>query len=184
MEIFGMPIGGRTGHEAAYVLLDRAYRMMHGGPLPPVTKTAAGKPYFLRGGPHFSLTHTKTMAFCALSRQPVGVDAETVRPVRPLVAARTMNPLELAWLEAQEDPDRGFLTLWTAKEAWVKLTGEGLNGRPKQVELTFGEAGMGVTGRAVRFYTRELEGTLVTACLANEEDVRWTLLLAEEEAAD
>lgn len=171
-----MPLDGRSGHEAAYDLLERAYRRTVGGPLPPVDKTEQGKPFFLRSGMQFSLTHTRTMVFCALSAQPVGIDAETIRPIRQRVALRTMNPEELAWLEAQPDRDRAFLTLWTAKEAWVKLTGEGLCWQPKRVELTFDGQTVGVRGQAATFAVRELSGVLVTACTRTPDEPKWTLL--------
>ena len=174
--VYGVPIGTRSGHETAYALLTYAYQKTVGGRLPHIHRGTWGKPFFLRSEIEFSLTHTKTMAFCALSDSPVGIDAETVRPVLPRVLERTMNPAELAWIAEQPDRDRAFLQLWTAKEAWVKLTGTGLQGCPKSVVLQFREGQIGVENTHVHFYSREIDGVLVTVCAPLAETVAWQMV--------
>lgn len=175
--VFGTPIGQCNGHDTAYALLDYAYRETVGGRLPHIHRGTWGKPFFLRSDMEFSLTHTKTMAFCALSDQPVGVDAETIRPVRPRVPERTMNPLELEWMETMDDRDEAFLQLWTAKEAWVKLTGRGLEGRPKEIALAMGEdAPIGVVGQQVSFQWHREDQVIVTVCTARAVEAQWVIL--------
>jgi len=90
-----------------------------------------GKPYF-RNFPEleFSVTHTRDSMCAVFSRQEVGVDAEfRDRPTRALrLADRYFQPAEAAWLRRRPETEQGesFLNLWTAKEACVKLTGEGI----------------------------------------------------------
>ena len=175
--VYGVPIGPQNGHDTVYALLAYAYDQTIGGRLPHIHRGAWGKPFFLRSEVEFSLTHTKTMAFCALSDRPVGIDAETIRPVRPRVPERTMNPHELAWMAASENRDEAFLRLWTAKEAWSKLTGRGLDGRPKEIVLDVGPGEeMGVAGHAAAFQWRQSGGVLVTVCTEAPKEARWVIL--------
>lgn len=61
------------------------------------------------------------------ARGPVGIDLEARRPVRAALAARICTPEELVFTAPGGRFDSlRFLQLWTAKEAWVKYTGEGL----------------------------------------------------------
>lgn len=177
LRIYGVPIGTQSGHDTAYGLLEYAYEQTIGGRLPLIHRGTWGKPYFLRSDVEFSLSHTKTMAFCAIGDYPVGVDAETIRPVRPRVPERTMNPAELEWIAAFEDRDTAFLRLWTAKEAWVKLTGRGLDGQPRAVELAVGDgAVLGVQGASAAFVWRRVDEVLVTACTEKPVEPDWVIL--------
>lgn len=125
LEVYISACRRERGHETAYGLLAEAYRRHVGAPMPAVARTAAGKPYFPDGSLAFSLSHTGTAALCAVSDQTVGADAETVRPVRPGLPERVLCSEELDWLARQADRETAFFTLWTGKEAWVKLTGRG-----------------------------------------------------------
>ena len=87
-----------------------------------------GKPV-LRAHPeiHFNLSHSGSLAVCAVSDCPVGVDVETIRVCRQRVAERCFQPKELAWLDSAPDRDLAFVRLWTRKESFLKRTGEGLS---------------------------------------------------------
>ena len=131
-----MPLDGRTGHETGRLLLARMYREYVGEPLPPIGVTPQGKPYFLQSPWHFSISHTKFHAFCALSMVPVGLDAEELsRKIRPELATRVLSPGELTQYNAAPDPRIAFLTFWVLKEAAGKLSGKGLNGWPNHTNF-------------------------------------------------
>lgn len=86
-------LAGRTGHAAGRQLLERLYREETGQPLPGILISVRGKPYFEAAPYHFSISHTARHAFCALSRRPVGIDAEELdRAVRFSLAGRIMSP--------------------------------------------------------------------------------------------
>lgn len=122
---------GRTGHEAAWDLLEKTYCKAVGQPLPPTTRTEWGKPVFSAGTWHFSLSHTHRHAFCVLSEQPVGIDAEELdRPIRPELAQKILSPQEYAQFSQAADPQQALLTFWVLKEAAAKQTGLGLRGYP------------------------------------------------------
>ena len=77
---------------------------------PPFACGEHGKPC-IPGGPHFSLTHSGTLAALAVSDTPVGLDIEKIAPVRR--ARRALTIEERKYMEA--DPERRFACLWTRK---------------------------------------------------------------------
>jgi 4'-phosphopantetheinyl transferase len=79
----------------------------------------------------FNVSHSGDVALVALARdRDVGVDVERIRPdVRSDdLARRFFSPRENAVLAALPDEARrlAFFRIWTAKEAFVKATGEGV----------------------------------------------------------
>ncbi len=118
------PVTSSSASKTAHSLLNRLYEKIEGTPAPALRKEPGGKPYFTSGPWHCSITHTKTMAFCALSPCPIGIDAEAVsRSVRENTARRVLSQKEYSVYEAQP---QCFPAFWTLKEAYVKFTGEGL----------------------------------------------------------
>lgn len=106
-----------------------AYAMMEEYGVSPAELTPAwgphGKPFFRDHPARYNLTHTAGLVCCALGEGEVGVDAERLRPVNRRLADRVCVPEERAWLSAQPDWDRAFLTLWTLKESLMKYAGDG-----------------------------------------------------------
>ena len=96
-----------------------------------------GKPRVHRNGQpgpiSFNLSHAKGMVGVAVLAQPdvpVGFDLECFdRRIDLDVADRYFRPEEVNWLSglAPDERPRGFLQLWTLKEALIKATGEGLS---------------------------------------------------------
>lgn len=82
------------------------------------------------GGVAFSLSHSGDLAVLAVSRDGiVGVDVERVRDVDPAIARRFFAPREADAISGAEDQPQmlaAFFRIWTAKEAVVKATGEGI----------------------------------------------------------
>ena len=93
-----------------------------------------GKP-FLKGCDLFvSITHSEELVACAVSRKPVGIDAEKIKPMRPELMQYACLPEEwqyvcqgkqISRLVEQEDVLRRFFEVWTAKEAFYKKNGAG-----------------------------------------------------------
>lgn len=98
-------------------------------PLPPMARKRGGKPYFPDRAFDFSLSHAGSRVLCALSRRPVGCDLERFRTPNAALAERWFCPEEQVWLalarSPQEERERFFL-LWTLKESYGKMTGEGI----------------------------------------------------------
>lgn len=125
-------INGQSGHEAGRALLQSLYRQYVGAPLPPIVMSHRGKPYFKDSPVHFSISHTKHHVFCALSREPVGIDAEELtRDIRLELKDKILSPSELAQYNDAPDKRLALLTFWVLKEAQAKCTGLGLQGYPR-----------------------------------------------------
>jgi 4'-phosphopantetheinyl transferase len=99
------------------------FRTAEGGK--PVLDPAQAPP-----GLHFSLSHTRGLAACAVGRShALGIDAETWREPAPIELAKRYFTAEEARLVADLAPEErlsAFYRLWTLKEAYLKATGEGL----------------------------------------------------------
>ena len=126
-----------TGHEAGRDLLREMYREVTGEEMPEIIKGIHGKPSFVDGGLHFSITHTKHHVFCALSDSPIGIDAEeTDRKIDLRLADKILSPGEKCRYDACPDKSAALLKLWVLKEACAKYTGEGIYGYPNQTDLS------------------------------------------------
>lgn len=104
-----------------YGLRERSVHMAYGG---------NGKPY-LADHPeiHFNLSHSGTMAMAVFSDRETGCDVERVQEARMGVAQRFFAEAELEELKRQppgEKKDELFFRIWTLKESYLKVTGEGM----------------------------------------------------------
>ena len=130
-------LGSLTGHRAGRQLLERLYREVTGEPLPPILLSPRGKPDCEHSPYHFSITHTDRHAFCVLSRNPVGIDAEELdRPVHPSLVKRVLSSEEQKRLGQAQNQQEAFLTLWVLKEASAKCSGMGLTGFPNKTNFS------------------------------------------------
>ncbi|AFZ44628.1 4'-phosphopantetheinyl transferase [Halothece sp. PCC 7418] len=82
----------------------------------------------------FNVSHSQDLALYAISTeyQQVGIDLEWIRPFPQVLslARRFFTEQEFADLVSlpSKQQERTFFQLWTAKEAYLKATGEGLKG--------------------------------------------------------
>lgn len=121
-----------------------------------------GKPYF-EGMPglDFNITHSKGLVACILSMDEgrVGIDTELTEIAYPpekqkMLAARFLGDDEQKSLA---DGDMTFSELWTRREAYLKMTGDGFaKGICEKIPSN------------VRFSSFEVEGYTVTVCTEND----------------
>ena len=115
---------------AVYLLLQQALREEYGmQEVPPFAYGPNGKP-FLKDHPgiHFNLSHCPRAALCVVADHPVGCDIEAVPEELDLdLCHHCFNDKEVAAILASDSPTLTLTTLWTQKEALLKLTGEGLS---------------------------------------------------------
>lgn len=78
-------------------------------------------------GLFFNLSHSHDYAVCAVSDKAVGCDIEMLEKARMNVAKRFFHDQELQYLDAFSgyEQDEAFFRLWTMKESYIKMTGEG-----------------------------------------------------------
>ena len=95
-------------------------------PPPDLSYDAEGRPRV--PGAWVSISHTNGLAACAISDSPVGLDVEWERPMPGKIARRILSPEEMAECAASVNPNEFLLLKWVAKEAYLKMTGEGIAG--------------------------------------------------------
>lgn len=100
--------------------------------LPSIGYLEHGKPYFIdHPNLAFNITHTNnTMAIIVAKEGPVGIDIEEIKQRKNFVGLeeKVLHSIEKEWLHSQTNYLYGFFTLWSAKEAYLKATGQGLTG--------------------------------------------------------
>ncbi len=116
MEVFARPRGELSPHEAVRSLLTDAVTWYAGIPLPFISKTEHGKPFF-PDHPDlcFSLSHSGSLVLCAIGSLPCGADVQEPRILSERVLRRCFDPRELS----ETDP----ITLWCLKESFIKMNG-------------------------------------------------------------
>lgn len=100
--------------------------------------TDRGKPFIADSAVQFNVSHSQGLALYAIAnRRSVGIDIESIRDLEvEQLAQRFFSDREYQQLcqFSQKQQSDAFFTYWTAKEAYLKATGEGLVGL-QQVEI-------------------------------------------------
>ena len=85
--------------------------------------------------PQFSVSHSEDIAVVALGYSPLGIDIERIHEIPEMLAIAKRYFLDSECDQLFRLPRarrvRTFFDTWTAKEACLKATGEGLAGLPK-----------------------------------------------------
>lgn len=86
---------------------------------------------------HFNVSHAGAYVLCAVADAPIGADIEQIKPFRAGMVARYFTAAEAAYVwngtpipdgnVTDADTCARFYRVWTAKEAYVKMTGTGIS---------------------------------------------------------
>lgn len=101
-----------------------------------VSYNASGKPS-VWNAPYFNLSHSNDLVMLAVSDTLVGCDIERLR--KAVLSRHVFHPEEINCLLALppgEKRDHTFLRLWTAKEAFLKATGTGIQADANTYDLS------------------------------------------------
>lgn len=98
-----------------------------------------GKPQI--DGLYFNLSHSHDMAVCVISDGMVGCDIEKIGKLREGIAERFFTENEIKHLEQFEGELKRdeFFRLWTLKESYMKMTGEGMSLALDRFEFKFSD---------------------------------------------
>ena len=98
-----------------------------------------GKPEI--SGIHFNISHSGDYVVCAVGDGIVGCDIEKIGQFREPVVKRFFTEQETSYINAfsGEGKKEEFYRLWTMKESYMKMTGEGLTLDSKRIEFSLGE---------------------------------------------
>lgn len=113
----------------AFILLREALNEEYGlAEVPDFEYGAFGKPH-LKGHPevHFSLSHCRNGVMCVVDDSPVGCDIECIpsAPDKDVMRA-AFSEDERNRILTSKNPPLEYASLWTKKEALVKMTGQGI----------------------------------------------------------
>lgn len=95
---------------------------------PVIFRPVSGRPRFTEDSlPYFSVSHSGNLWACAVSGRRVGLDIQRITYKRNVTAIsrRFFHPEEITYLE--QNGYNGFFSVWTAKESYVKYTGDGID---------------------------------------------------------
>ncbi len=100
------------------------------------------KPHLAGDKVHFSISHSGNFVACAVNDTPVGIDVEKIRMVDLPLIKRVCTEEEFSFVLGNTENDTvdkntcaRFLSVWCAKEAYLKYTGEGLKGGLKSISV-------------------------------------------------
>ena len=128
-------------------------------------------------GMFFNLSHSGEWAVCAISNAPVGCDVEEVGPVRDGIAERFFTENEVEYLNRFDGEQRReeFFRLWTLKESYMKMTGEGMSLGLNRFEFGMeGQPTVRRDGKVCGCYIKEYElpGYKLVVCAEDEQFVQ------------
>lgn len=89
--------------------------------------TRKDKPFLLNHkGVHFNISHCDNYAVCAVSTMPVGIDIQRITVYNPRISNRFFTLRQIDEINNSIDKDLAYSRIWTRREAYAKLTGEGI----------------------------------------------------------
>lgn len=123
---------GRKERLGASLLLEEILQRF-GHTMEEIRISETGKPEI--DGIFFNLSHSYGLAVCAVSSEEVGCDIEKVGKYRESVMKKVCTDCERKYLEqfSEERKKNEFYRLWTMKESYVKMTGEGIRFPLRQI---------------------------------------------------
>ncbi len=144
---------------------------------------------------YFNMSHSHNMLCIGiLKNEQIGVDLEFIKPIDDYldVVNNFFSDSEIIQLKSfpEEKALEGFYTCWTGKEAFIKLSGEGLSYPLKEFDVQIKSLNIGETYRyKLRVKNREanfsveafkLQEDLVGACALKNESIETTYYFFEE----
>lgn len=125
-------------------------------------------------GCFFNLSHSHDKVVCVTGDAPVGCDIEKKGRYREGIAERFFTDNEVGYLnQFERDRKRDeFLRLWTMKESYLKMTGEGLQLALDRIEFEFKEKVNVYRDRELcdcNIIEYEIDGYILTVCTEDNE---------------
>ncbi len=130
---------GRRQNLGAAILLEQVLKQ-YGRSTEEIVRGENGKPEI--EGFYFNLSHAKDYVICAVGDSPIGCDIEAVKDAPLRIAERYFSESEKEQLNRAttiEEKSDVFYRMWTIKESYLKMTGEGLRVPLNSVEVILGE---------------------------------------------
>lgn len=137
-----------------------------------IVRSEGKKPYFRNNPLYFSVSHSGLYWVCAFSESQVGVDIQLIKKCGCRgIAKRFFSHDEFEYLDERGFIPAEFFKIWTAKESYVKYTGEGIGNGFSRFCVVDGGTVSGVNLN-VKFNYIEYSSDYVM-CLCSESDNTW-----------
>lgn len=86
-----------------------------------------GKPYLKNLPYYISISHSNELAVCAISDTEIGIDIQVIQDRGTELAKRFFSEDENEFILKSLNPVMDFYRIWTMKESYVKMTGQGIS---------------------------------------------------------
>lgn len=129
--------------------------------------TKLGQPYLTNCEACVSISHCENTVVAALSPKRIGIDIE--RNVPKLESQLFLAEDEISFVQKSDDKVDILTTLWTLKEAFVKLKGTGFLLDPSQLSFYHMNDQWFLKGNTCKFYTENLSNGMKISIAADEE---------------
>ena len=137
-------------------------------------------------GLEFNLSHSGDLVICAVSDKPVGCDVEELREAPKGMAERYFSEREQVFVNSfsGDEYNHAFFQIWTMRESYVKMTGEGLRLPFKEYEVVANEDGvLCFEGRGESFARVLRDGEEQACCLGTMEWQGYIISICAEDSA-
>ena len=156
---------------AGRLLLYKAFEDMGFDTIPGIKTGESGKP-FAENAPHFNISHDGDFVLCACGDTEVGADIVKTERFCGKEPNRIFTEKEKMLVENKVVKSA---LLWSLKEAYVKMTGEGLKGVSDAPDFSVLLAGEdfpnGEKCGKGWFYSREMSGYIITVCTKEPREI-------------
>lgn len=136
-------------------------------------KNENGKPT-VQGHPafYFNLSHAGDYVVLAHGDVPLGVDIEQIRTQNLHVAKRCYTEAEYAYVAGDDsEENHRFFYLWTMKESYLKLTGDGISVPLNSFEID--PLQQVVKGTPYRYSMRRMDDYWLAVCTGEECEITY-----------
>ncbi len=121
-------------------LLKEMLRDFYNMEQPSVITDEKGKPHLEGDELFISISHSGNFVACAIHSESVGIDLETPRKITESLISYISTDEEKEYIlagrsQSESEVTLRFLEVWTAKEAYLKYTGEGLQGGIQSISV-------------------------------------------------
>ncbi len=152
-------------------LADHVFGSFFDDEVPPVVKNEHGKPGFAppNDNIYFNISHSGDLVVMAIGEHPVGVDVERIGRAKDhlKLARRFYYEHENERVLNAENSEEEFYRIWTFREAFSKLIGDGLAIFGKKViEIDYEGNRVSYEGEPYVFYEYDIKrGYRLTVCV-------------------
>lgn len=155
-----------------------------------VKKDIHGKPFWSgTEDVYFNVSNTQGLVVCAVSNMETGVDAELIRFVKDMVMKRCCTQAESAYIMGKPEEyqreriNERFFQLWTLKESFIKMTGQGMLFPIRDAEFSIHEEEQNLKiscSQSGYFSQKRLGDYWISLCTSKESKVVWKELTLKE----